>query len=312
MVQAHDARQLVTYAADNCDALALMSAPETPVPASLPEGHGTQGPSPETIATQGPTPEALVHYWHRDLAQDLREGAAAWRTAGPPDLTLDTAGRPTKLSDLRSLPPHTTRSCSASRLADAPLAPNGASDSAQAVPFAPKPQLLAALDTSPDVGAPSVADTYDERYSPVLFHPGSPLPPEPVDLAVCFGFMHHLPLPERRAELLRVLVHACAPGGVVAVSFWQLSHSPKLLAKAQRTTAAARATRRLPGLGPRDYLLGCQDRSDVLRFVHDFSESEIDELAAVVSDHAVELARFSADGASGDLNRYLVLRRSRS
>ena len=140
----------------------------------------------------------------------------------------------------------------------------------------------------------------------------TPLAPEPVELAVCFGFMHHLPLPEQRVGLLDALVDACAPGGVVAVSFWQLSHSPKLLAKAERTTAVARAAHGLDGLSPRDYLLGWQERDDVLRFAHDFSEAEVDELAAAVADRAAELARFSADGATGDLNRYLVLRRRAS
>lgn len=129
------------------------------------------------------------------------------------------------------------------------------------------------------------------------------------DLCACFGFMHHLPLPEQRLQVLRVLVACARPGGVVAVSFWQLSQSERLLRKAQETTTVAAQRFGLNDLGPGDYLLGWQERDDVLRYCHDFSEAEIDELAKVVSSEAEEIARFSADGASHNLNRYLLLKR---
>lgn len=125
------------------------------------------------------------------------------------------------------------------------------------------------------------------------------------DLAVCFGFMHHLPLREQRALLVEALAASVAPGGHIAISFWQLSRSERLLAKAQATTARAVAELGLRGFGPGDYLLGWQGRADVLRFCHDFSEEEIDELA--LASTAREVARFSADGATNDLNRYLIL-----
>jgi len=128
------------------------------------------------------------------------------------------------------------------------------------------------------------------------------------DLSVCFGFMHHLALPQHRADVLDALVSCTAPGGTVAVSFWQLSHSEKLLAKAQRTTRDRAPELGLSGLGEGDYLLGWQGSTDVLRYCHDFSEAEIDDLVRSVGSRASEIARFSSDGASGDLNRYLVLR----
>lgn len=131
----------------------------------------------------------------------------------------------------------------------------------------------------------------------------------PCDLAVCFGFMHHLAQGEHREQVLRALVSSVRPGGVVAVSFWQLSKSDRLLRKAEVTTALARERLALDDLGPRDYLLGWQGRDDVLRYCHDFSEDEVDGLARAVSPAACEVARYSADGATGDLNRYLVLRR---
>ena len=129
------------------------------------------------------------------------------------------------------------------------------------------------------------------------------------DLAVCFGYLHHLALPEHRTRVLKALVESLAPGGIAAVSLWQLSQSERLLAKAQATTAQAVEVLGFHGLEAGDYLLGWQGRTDVLRYCHDFSESEIDELARAVSPLAHETTRFSADGATGNLNRYLVLRR---
>ena len=128
------------------------------------------------------------------------------------------------------------------------------------------------------------------------------------DLAVCFGFMHHLCLPTHRQRVLEALVESVVPGGMIAVSFWQLSKSERLLGKARAVTELAVTQYGLYGLEEGDYLLGWQDRTDVLRYCHDFSEQEIDDLAQAVAS-AEEVARFSADGATGNLNRYLIMRR---
>lgn len=127
------------------------------------------------------------------------------------------------------------------------------------------------------------------------------------DAAVCFGFMHHLPLVEQRERLLKTLVGSVGQGGYVAVTFWQLSQSERLLEKARTTTERAGRELGIRGLGPNDYLLGWQDRTDVVRYCHDFTEDEIDKLIAAVPE-ATETARFSADGSTGNLNRYLILR----
>ena len=117
------------------------------------------------------------------------------------------------------------------------------------------------------------------------------------DLCVCFGFMHHLAMPEHRKLVLHALLSKARPGGVVAVSFWRFAKSPRIMAKAKRLE------------DPGDYLLGWQDEAEARRYCHSFSEGEIDELAASTEKTAREIDRFSADGRSGDLNRYLVLQR---
>lgn len=129
------------------------------------------------------------------------------------------------------------------------------------------------------------------------------------DMAVCFGFLHHLPLQEHRRQMVQALVGCVAPGGAVALSFWQFSKSERLLKKARLATEREAPLLGLDDLGPNDYLLGWQERHDVLRYCHDFTEEEVDDLAVAAGSAAREVARFSADGKSGNLNRYLVLRR---
>lgn len=122
---------------------------------------------------------------------------------------------------------------------------------------------------------------------------GTPL----CDLAVSFGFMHHLPLEEQRLGLLRLLALHTRKGGKVAVAFWQFADDERLRAKA----------RPAPSGGAHDYLLGWQDEPDVWRFCHHATEEEVDRLVTASSGHLRELCRFSADGRTGRLNRYVVL-----
>lgn len=128
------------------------------------------------------------------------------------------------------------------------------------------------------------------------------------DLAVSFGFMHHVPLECWRAELLRTLIAKVRPGGFVAVSFWRFLNSDKLAGKAKETTSRARAELGIPELPPNDYLLGWQDTQGLYRYCHHFDEPEIERLLAMMADSADLVSRFEADGRTGNLNEYVVLR----
>lgn len=124
------------------------------------------------------------------------------------------------------------------------------------------------------------------------------LPPEGAcDLGVSFGFAHHLPLEEQRSRLLGLLASRVRHGGYVVVAFWQFEDDERIRAKA----------RRVEGGSPHDYLLGWQNVPDVWRYCHHAADDEIDRLTSSVAHVAREIARFSADGRSGLLNRYAVL-----
>ena len=129
-------------------------------------------------------------------------------------------------------------------------------------------------------------------------------------LSVSFGFMHHVPSVRLRQTVLDALVMQAAPGGVVAVSFWQFMNNPRLAAKALAVTEDARQRKPNLVLAVNDYLLDWQGDGRTPRYCHHFDEAEIDALVAgLPAGSARELVRFSADGAGNAQNRYLVLQR---
>ncbi len=131
------------------------------------------------------------------------------------------------------------------------------------------------------------------------------------DMAVCFGFMHHVPSAALRAAVLDELVDRTARGGIAIISFWQFMHDERLARKARAADSAVRGStsgNTFP-LDENDHFLGWQSNPSPLRYCHHFDESEIDELVASVGTRAREVARYSADGGSGTLNRYLLLER---
>lgn len=137
------------------------------------------------------------------------------------------------------------------------------------------------------------------------------MPDSTCHLAVAFGVMHHVPRFDLRAQLLEQLVRALRPGGFAVVSLWQLLDDARLAAKAERATAEGRAAQGLPGFGAKDRLLSWRQAKGVYRFCHHCDDEEIDHLVAQTQIAAPlrEIARFSADGKSGKLNRYIVLQR---
>ena len=148
------------------------------------------------------------------------------------------------------------------------------------------------------------------------------LPATPAcDLAVCFGFMHHVPGFELRSQVLATLVDRTAPGGLIVLSLWQFMHDARLAAKADIADARARehglrladAAHPFPiasdSLEPGDHFLGWQADPAPLRYCHHCNASEVDALVAFVGRRAREVARWAADGSSGTLNQYIALER---
>lgn len=133
-------------------------------------------------------------------------------------------------------------------------------------------------------------------------------------MVVCFGFMHHVPGMALRADLLDGLVRCARPGGYVIVSFWQFLKSDELAqgARAQHMQALSVLGMEQSCLDDGDFLLGWQNvpvgEKGSIRYCHHFTDEEIDVLVGSVSGRAGLVDRFTADGRTGDLNTYVVLR----
>lgn len=139
------------------------------------------------------------------------------------------------------------------------------------------------------------------------------------DVAVSFGFFHHIPSSGLRNRVLSELLSLVRPGGLVIVSLWCFLEDERLSRKAKRAHERA-----LAALGERfgaqgvpladelesgDCFLGWQDAEELWRYCHSFDDAQASELASSVADTADEVARFRADGKPGKLNIYLVLRK---
>ena len=131
------------------------------------------------------------------------------------------------------------------------------------------------------------------------------------DMAVSFGFLHHVPGEELRVRVLEGLIDTVRPGGCVAVSLWQFMSNSTLAAKAEVTHAQATKTLGLaPGkIDEGDYLLGWKNVEGAWRYCHHFSDEEVDRLVAAVSNRAHVIDSFEADGRTDAMNRYVVLKK---
>ncbi len=128
------------------------------------------------------------------------------------------------------------------------------------------------------------------------------------DLAVCFGFLHHLPRPDLRRRMVEALLGATKPGGLCIISLWQFGKDERLAKKARHLTAAAEQALSIVLDDDADRFLGWQDAEEAFRFCHDFSDAECAGAARFTEEHGARvLSSFCADGKTGDLNRYLVL-----
>lgn len=151
-------------------------------------------------------------------------------------------------------------------------------------------------------------DVIRSLFDDTLF---SQLTTPPCDLVVAFGFLHHVPGAKNRLRLLRTLLEKAKPGGFVCISFWQFMNNQKLADKAHETTAQGLQALGIDAseLEKNDYLIGWQDKVDIWRYCHHFSQEELDKLLVSLGSDVQVCEQFSADGKENNLNRYVILQR---
>lgn len=121
------------------------------------------------------------------------------------------------------------------------------------------------------------------------------------DLVALFGVMHHIPGAQRRLDLIQALAQRVRPGGLLAFACWRFYEFERF------------RNRIVPwpenvSVEAHDYLLDWRRGQTALRYCHYVDDAEHDAL--VNATGLTEIERYRADGFSGTVNQYSILRRS--
>ena len=136
------------------------------------------------------------------------------------------------------------------------------------------------------------------------------LPPGSWPGISAFASLHHVPGFAQRLALLDEAAGLLQPAGLLIFSVWQFQHSPRLVQRIQPWSLAGLDVADLEEgdtlLDWRASLPG-QPEGTGLRYVHQFTESEMEWLAAGCG--LTRLEQFESDGEGGRLGWYQVWRK---
>jgi SAM-dependent methyltransferase len=125
------------------------------------------------------------------------------------------------------------------------------------------------------------------------------------DGVLSFAVLHHLPGEALRLRLLSQIRQMLAPGGLFIFSVWQFHHSARLMSRIQPWKRVGLSE---ADVDPGDTLLDWrgalpgQGTQVGLRYVHLFSQEELENLAARTGFQVIET--FDSDGEGGRLGLY--------
>jgi tRNA (uracil-5-)-methyltransferase TRM9 len=123
-------------------------------------------------------------------------------------------------------------------------------------------------------------------------------------VTTAFAVLHHIPSTELRLKILRVVNQLLEPEGLFIHSSWQFLNSEKLRARIQDWLKVNLSAN---DVDPNDYLLDWRSGGEGLRYVHQFEEKELDELAR--ASHFQVIDTFHSDGEGGRLGLYQIWKR---
>lgn len=123
------------------------------------------------------------------------------------------------------------------------------------------------------------------------------------NLVFAFAVLHHIPGQRLRLNLLKTVHDLLAVDGRFILSNWQFLNSPRLRARIQPWE---RIGLKAEDVDEGDYLLDWRRGGEGLRYVHQFSENELTQLAAESGFEIVE--SFYSDGEGDRLGLYQVWR----
>jgi tRNA (uracil-5-)-methyltransferase TRM9 len=129
----------------------------------------------------------------------------------------------------------------------------------------------------------------------------APLQGGQYDIVMAFAVLHHLPGLELRIQVLHKVNSLLQQGGRFIHSEWQFLNSPRLRTRVQPWEAIGLSA---SDVDPDDYLLDWRRGGQGLRYVHHFSEGELEQLAEAAGFKVIQ--SFLSDGENGRLGLYQV------
>jgi len=120
-------------------------------------------------------------------------------------------------------------------------------------------------------------------------------------LVVLFGVLHHLPGAEQRTTFMRALAERVRPGGLLVFTAWRFYEYPRFRDRIVPWEADVQVE-------TGDYLLDWRRGARALRYCHYVDDAEADQLSTATGLERV--AQYRADGFTGAVNLYVVLRKS--
>ncbi len=166
--------------------------------------------------------------------------------------------------------------------------------------------------------AEKVAEIFSSNSLQLCYRSGDLMDPEwpdafgneKFDGVLAFASLHHIPGRENHLRIFQQIHELLQPNGRFIFSVWQFQNSPKLMGRVQPwslTGISAEALEKGDTLLDWRYALQNNVNKTGLRYVHLFSEEELEELAVesgfTVTDH------FYSDGAEGNLALYYEIKR---
>lgn len=125
--------------------------------------------------------------------------------------------------------------------------------------------------------------------------------PHTFDVAFAFGLVHHIPSSEFRLKWFQQVVSKLNSGGILVFTTWNYNRD-------KRFDPNNNKFRHLKNdLEDGDYFIGWNNLPDIYRYVHIYSENEIQKILEAVD--AELISKFSADGKNGNLNDYYILKK---
>jgi SAM-dependent methyltransferase len=120
------------------------------------------------------------------------------------------------------------------------------------------------------------------------------------DVTVAFGLTHHIPSDDLRKSFFEKTADLTKQNGVLVLSFWYPKES-KFISNKEFDSKS---------LDTGDFFMGWGNKKDAVRFVHIYSDGDINKLVALMKEKSLFLLdKFTADITSKSSNLYLIFKK---